>query len=335
MIADISIWTSPASTTAERVDQLFFFLVTVCGAVGMLVAVLMIFFSIRYRRRPGETGSPPPSPQPRSLELAWTVAPLAVFVVIFAWGAEVYLTAYIPPDDAMPIYGVGKQWMWKFQHPQGQREINSLHVPVGQPVKLLLVSEDVIHSFFVPAFRVHMDVLPQRYTSVWFQATQPGRFHLFCSQYCGTDHSEMVGQVVAMEPSEYQTWLTQGAEGSLALRGRQVFLKYRCLSCHSRGGNARAPSLENLYGTMVALRDGTTTAANDDYIRNSILRPSDQIVAGYNDIMPAFAGQIGEEEIVAVIEFIRSLNHGDTPPRVENFPPPTETPPITPEPADR
>lgn len=335
MIAQISIWTNAASTTAQRVDQLFLFLILVCGSVGMLVAVLMIFFSIRYRRRPGETGNPPSTAQPRILELAWTIAPLGVFVLIFIWGSEVYLSAFIPPGDATPIYGIGKQWMWKFQHPEGQREINTLHVPVGQPVKMLLVSEDVIHSFFVPAFRVHMDVLPQRYTSVWFQATQPGTYHLFCSQYCGTDHSEMTGKVVAMDPAEYQAWLSESADGSLALRGRQIFLKYRCLSCHSGGASARAPTLEDLYKTTVALRDGNTVTANDDYLRNSILRPSDQIVAGYSDIMPSFAGQINEEEMGALIEFIRSLKPGGTPPRVEKFPPPAETPQITPENAAR
>jgi cytochrome c oxidase subunit II len=327
MIAEISLWTSAASTTAQRVDLLFLFLIGVCGAVGLLVAVLLIYFSVRYRRRPGDTGNPPALQPAYGLELFWTLSPLPIFMVMFAWGGEVYLSAYSPPPDATPIYVVAKQWMWKFQHPEGQREIDRLHVPVGRPVKLLLISEDVIHSFFVPAFRIHMDVLPLRYTSVWFQATRPGSYHLFCSQFCGTNHAGMVGQVIALQPAEYQQWLDSRAEGSLALRGRQVFLKYRCLSCHSSGPGARAPILENLFGSIVALQDGKTEVADHDYVRNSILHPSAQIVAGYQDIMPPFEGQISEEEVIALVAYIQSLEAGDTPPRVESFLPPEKTPP--------
>jgi cytochrome c oxidase subunit 2 len=328
MIAEISLWTSAASTTAEKVDRLFAFLMIVCGAVGLLVAFLIITFCIVYRRRPGETGNPPPSPQPRLLEWFWTLSPLAVFGIMFIWGGEVYLSAFIPPEEATPVYVVAKQWMWKFQHPEGQREINTLHVPVGKPVKLLLVSEDVIHSFYVPAFRVHMDVLPQRYTSVWFQATRPGTYHLFCSQYCGTNHAGMTGQIVVMEQADYQRWLHLHAEGSLALRGRQIFLKYRCLSCHSADEKARAPVLENLFDKRVALRDGTTVRANYGYLRESILHPSSKIVAGYEDIMPPFEGQITEDEIIALVAFLQSLGEGETPARVENYPPPAKTPAI-------
>jgi cytochrome c oxidase subunit II len=335
MIANISIWTSAASTTAQHVDLLFFFLTAVCGFVGVLVAVLLIYFCVRYRRRQGETGNPPPTRQSLVLEWFWTLTPLGIFVVVFAWGSEVYLSTFIPPSDATPVYVVAKQWMWKFQHPEGQREIDTLHVPVGRPIKLLMISEDVIHSFFVPAFRVHMDVLPQRYTSVWFQATRAGTYHLFCSQYCGTNHAGMTGQVIAMEPAEYQEWLAQSAEGSLALRGRQTFLKYRCLSCHSASPGGRAPVLETLYGRPVALRDGSTVVADDEYIRNSILRPSAQVVVGYEDMMPPYAGQIGEEEVLALVEYIRSLKPGETPARVESFPPPTATPPIGPENLER
>src|SRR5262249_1332756 len=158
---------------------------------------------------------------------------------MFGWGAVVYFDPFRGPDDAATVYGVGKQWMWKFQHPEGQREINALHVAVGQPVRLVMTSEDVIHSFFVPEFRVHMDVLPERYTSVWFKPTLAGEYHLFCSQYCGANHAGMVGTVTVMEPAEYQQWLHLRAEGSLALEGRKTFLKYRCLSCHSADENAR------------------------------------------------------------------------------------------------
>ncbi len=327
---NISLWTSAASTTAHNVDTLFFFLMAICGSVGLLVAVLLILFCVRYRRRSGDTGNPPEMHESRLLEWFWTLTPLGFFAVIFAWGGEVYFSAYNAPDNATPIYVVAKQWMWKFQHPEGQREINTLHVPVGRPIKLLLISEDVIHSFFVPAFRVHMDVLPQRYTSVWFQATQPGEFHLFCSQYCGTNHAGMVGRVIAMDAAEYQKWLNFDAEGSLALRGRQVFLQYRCLSCHSANAKARAPVLENLFGKMVALDNGAVVRAGYDYLHNAIMHPSAQIVAGYRDIMPPFDGQLSEEQVLALIAFIQSLKAGDTPHRVEDYPPPEKAQPVAP-----
>jgi cytochrome c oxidase subunit 2 len=240
----------------------------------------------------------------------------------------VYFGAYRAPDDATPVYVVAKQWMWKFQHPEGQREINTLHLAVGQPVKLLMTSEDVIHSFFVPEFRVHMDVLPERYTSVWFKPTRAGEYHLFCSQYCGTDHAGMIGTVTVMEPADYQRWLHLQAEGSLALQGRKVFLEFRCVSCHSADENARAPVLEDLYGKPVHLRDGRTIIADEAYLRESIYDPGAKIVAGWENIMPTFRGQVDEQKIVELIAFIKSLKRGETPRRVESYPPPTTTPPI-------
>jgi cytochrome c oxidase subunit 2 len=291
------------------------------------VAILLFYFAIKYRRRPG-AGPPPEASAGLALETFWTVAPLGVFLIMFAWGATIYMEAVRPPDDALTVYVVGRQWMWKFQHPEGQREINQLHVPRGRAVKLLQISEDVIHSFFVPEFRIHMDVLPGRYTTTWFEATKLGTFHLFCSQYCGTNHSGMVGEVIVMEPAEYDNWLNDHAEGSLALEGRKIFLQYRCISCHSATGEARAPSLEELYGRRVPLRDGRNVLADDNYIRESILNPGAKIVAGYEDIMPTFRGQLGEEEILKLIAFIRSLGRGQTPPRVEESPAPVTTPPI-------
>ena len=334
MFAEIVWFPKQASTTAQSVDLLFVFLVSLCGAVGLLVAFLLIYFSIRYRRRPNAL---PPSAMPgnTALELAWTIIPLAIFVCIFVWGANIYFDAYRAPDDSEVVYVVAKQWMWKFQHPKGQREINELHVPVGRPCKLLLTSEDVIHSFFVPEFRVHMDVLPERYTTVWFTPTRAGPCHLFCSQYCGTNHASMVGRIVVMEPSDYQDWLRQHAEGSMALQGRKVFLKYRCISCHSADPQARAPVLEELYMQPVRLRDGRTWTADDDYLHESIVAPSAKIVAGWEDIMPTFQGQISAQEINEVIEFIKSLKKGETPRRVEEFPPPTGTPPINPPPEEK
>ena len=328
MIAEVALWPTQASTTAHKVDVLLYVLVSVSGAVGLLVAVLVIYFSIRYRRRPNDA-TPPEVPASKPLELFWTATPLGIFLILFVWGAVVYFDAYRAPDDSTVVYVVGKQWMWKCQHPEGQREINELHVPVDRPCKLLLTSEDVIHSFFCPEFRVHMDVLPDRYTSVWFRPTKPGTYHLFCSQYCGTNHSAMIGQIVVMERADYQNWLTEHAEGSLALEGRKAFLRYRCISCHSVP-NARAPLLEELYGSVVQLRDGRTVIADEEYLRESIVSPSAKVVQGWEDIMPPFRGQIGEEEINALVAFIKSLRKGDTPRRVEDFPPPTGTPQIKP-----
>jgi cytochrome c oxidase subunit 2 len=330
MFADIALYPEQASTTATHVDRLFYFLTGVTGSVGLLVAVLLIYFSIRYRRRAGETGMPPLTHFPQALEWFWTVTPLGIFMVMFTWGATIYFGAYRAPDDATPIYVEAKQWMWKFQHPEGQREINELHVPAGRPFKLLMTSEDVIHSFFVPDFRIHMDVLPNRYTSVWFQATRVGTYHLFCSQYCGTNHAGMVGSVMVMEPADYQNWLNFHAEGSLALEGRKVFLKYRCISCHSADARARAPVLEELYGKPVPLRDGRTVIADENYIRESIYDPGAKIVAGWENIMPTFKGQVSEEEVIELIAFIKALKRGQTPPRVEEAPPPVGTPPINP-----
>jgi cytochrome c oxidase subunit 2 len=327
MLAQIIWYPHQASTTAAQVDYFLLFLILVTGSVGLLVAVLLIGFAIRYRRRPGQ---PPPPMVPASprLELFWTLTPMCIFVVMFVWGAIIYFDAYRAPDNATVVYGVGKQWMWKFQHLEGQREINELHVPIGQPVKLLLTSEDVIHSFFVPDFRVHMDVLPARYTSVWFQGSRVGDYHLFCSQFCGTNHAGMVGTVHVMEQEDYGRWLHLHAEGSLALQGRKTFLRYRCLSCHSADPDARAPVLEELYMKPVHLRDGRTVPADDDYIRKSIWDPGAEIVAGYENIMPTFKGQVSAEEINELIAFIRSLKRGDTPRRVEESPPPSTTPPI-------
>jgi cytochrome c oxidase subunit 2 len=344
MFAEIIWFPQEASSTARSVDQLLYILVTVCGSVGLLVAVLLIGFSIRYRRRVPLTEGAPVSPPAEMrgntrLEIFWTVTPFFIFLAFFFLGAVIYLNAFRAPDDATVLYVVAKQWMWKIQHPEGQREINEIHVPVDRPIKLLMTSEDVIHSFFVPDFRVHMDVLPGRYTSVWFHPTRPGAYHLFCSQYCGTNHAGMIGTVHVLEQTEYQHWLQLHAEGSMALEGRKIFLKYRCVSCHSYSDREqpRAPLLEDLYlktvhyhlpGETGTTQNWRTTLADEDYIRESILNPSAKIVAGYENIMPTFQGQVSAEEINELIAFIKSLRQGQTPKRVEEFPPPTTTPPI-------
>ncbi len=329
MFAEIPLFPEQASTTAERVDALFFFLCTVTGTMAVLIAALLLFFAWRYRRRaedertPRITGNDP-------LEWFWTIAPLFVFLIMFLWGASVYTSVALPPADAPEVFVIGKQWMWKVQHPDGQREINELHIPIGRPVKLTLTSEDVIHDFFVPAFRTKIDVIPGRYVQTWFQPTKTGRFHLFCSQYCGTSHSNMVGTVVVQEREEYTDWLNSHAEGSLALQGRKLFLKLQCITCHSADAGARAPVLEGLFRQRVNLRDGRTVVADDGYLRESILYPESKVVQGWEPIMPTFKGQVNEEELIQLLAFIKSLRPGQTPVRNEEAQPPLDAPKVPP-----
>ncbi len=320
-LAELPLFPEQASSSAAAVDALLFFLLGVSGFFALLITVLVIYFSVRYRRRPNS----PPTPRIEGvlgLELFWTVVPFAITIVIFLWGVNLYFHLARPPENALEVYVVGKQWMWTVQHSGGQREKNALHVPLGQPVKLSLISEDVIHDFFVPAFRAKVDVLPGSFSHLWFQPTKKGEYHLFCSQYCGTDHSEMVGTVFVQDQSEYQAWLNQHAEGSLALDGRKLFLKFRCASCHSANSQARAPVLESLYLQTVALRDGSRVVADENYLRESILKPDAKIVAGYEPIMPTFKGQITEDEMIQLVAFLKALGPGQTPQRVDSAPPP-------------
>jgi cytochrome c oxidase subunit 2 len=326
MIAQVPLFPERASVNAYRVDALFFFAVAVTGLMTLLVTVLIIYFGIKYRRR-GEGQRTPRILGSLRLELFWTVSPLVVFAIMFWWGAKVFTAVALPPPGAMEVYVVGKQWMWKIQHQDGHREINQLHVPLGEPVKLTLTSEDVIHDFFVPAFRQKLDVIPGRYVSTWFQPTKVGTYHLFCSQYCGTNHAGMVGSVVVMRPADYQEWLNSThVEGSLALEGRKLFLKLQCVTCHSANFNARAPVLEELFGRPVHLADGRTIIADDAYLRESILYPRAKIVQGWEPIMPTFKGQVDEEDLIRLIAFIKSLPRGGTPMRTEEFPAPVGAP---------
>ena len=306
----LPLWPEAASTEAHRVDMLFIFLLTLCGLVAMGVVVCIIFFAVKYRRRT-EDQLALPSRSPKWVELTWTILPLLIFIGIFVWGARVYFALARPPKNAIEINVVAKQWMWKFQHAEGQREINELHIPVNQPVKLTLASEDVIHSFYVPAFRIHQDVLPvspgRPYRTIWFEATKTGSFHLFCSQYCGTQHSGMIGEIIVMTAADYQRWLTSGGEGSLASMGQKLFRQLACNECHSGTAQARAPALEGLYGRLVALQDGTNIRADDSYIRESILDPRARIVAGFQPIMPTFRSQLDEEQVLELIAYIKSL----------------------------
>jgi cytochrome c oxidase subunit 2 len=296
-----------ASTMAGRVDALYFFLVGLAVFFSLLIAGLIVFYAIRYRRRsPDDIGANIHGSL--LLEIGWSGIPLLITMVIFVWGASVFFAMASPPDEATSIYVVGKQWMWKVQHLDGQREINELHVPIGRPVKLIMTSEDVIHDFFVPAFRVKADVLPGRYTTIWFEPTKPGSYHLFCAEYCGTKHSGMIGQVVVMEPSEYQTWLSGGApEGSLASTGAKLFSDLACNTCHRPDAQGRGPVLEGLFGKTVALQSGETVTVDEAYVRESILTPAAKITAGFQPIMPTFQGLVTEEQLLALVEYVKSL----------------------------
>jgi cytochrome c oxidase subunit II len=304
----LPLFPTAASTMAGKVDALYFFLVAVSAFFVVLIATLVIVFGVRYRRRARHETGQRVTPA-LSLEIAWTIVPLGLGLVMFFWGANLYFAESRPPAETLDIYVVGKQWMWKFQHLDGQREINELHVPVGRAVRLTGTSEDVIHSFFVPAFRMKADILPGRYTTLWFTATTPGRYHLFCAEYCGTKHSGMVGTIVVMEPSEYQAWLSGGAasEGSLAAQGQKLFTDLACITCHRADGQGRGPILEGFYGSRVALTTGETVVADDAYVRESVLSPSAKVVMGYQPIMPTFQGLVSEEQLLALIEYVKSM----------------------------
>jgi cytochrome c oxidase subunit II len=296
-----------ASTMAGRVDALYFFLLAVSAFFSLLIAGLIVYFAVKYHRRSPESvgvrihGG-------LMLEITWSVIPLLITMVIFVWGASVYFAMARPPDETLNIYVVGKQWMWKFQHLDGQREINELHVPVGRAVKLITTSEDVIHDFFVPAFRIKADVLPGRYVNIWFQSTKPGRYRIFCAEYCGTRHSGMTGEVIVMEPSEYQAWLSGGAaEGSLASTGSKLFQDLACNSCHRPDAQGHGPVLEGLFGRTVALQSGETVTVDEALVRESILTPSAKITAGFQPVMPTFQGIVTEEQLLALIEYVKSL----------------------------
>ncbi|MGH7828868.1 MAG: cytochrome c oxidase subunit II [Candidatus Binatia bacterium] len=296
-----------ASSIAGRVDALYYFLLGVSLFFASLIFLLIIYFAVRYRRR-SEDEQPRPITADIRLEVAWSVIPLALTMVMFAWGARLFFVMRHPPADALEIYVVGKQWMWKFQHPEGMREINELHVPVGRAVKLTLASEDVIHSMFVPAFRVKQDAVPGRYTTVWFEATKTGRYRLFCAEYCGTQHSGMIGRVVVMAPAAYERWLGGGvSEISLADAGRNLFERLGCSTCHLPADTGRGPSLVGLMGSRVRLKGGGSVVADAGYIRESMVQPNAKIVAGYPPVMPTFKGLIGEEGILQIVAYIGSL----------------------------
>lgn len=308
MFSNLPLFPRQASTIAPQVDALYAYLIAVSAFFSVLIAVLIVWFAVKYRRRdPHDVGHPITGSI--ALELTWTLIPLGIAMTMFAWGTSVYFTISRPPRDTLDIYVVGKQWMWKVQHPDGQREINQLHIPVGTPVRLTMGSEDVIHSFFVPAFRVKMDVVPGRLSTLWFQATRAGEYHLFCAEYCGTKHSGMIGSVIAMEPAAFQVWLSGGRpDDTLAAAGQKLFLSLGCTTCHSGGPQAPGPLLQGLYGATVTLQNGSTVVADENYIRESILHPKAKMVAGFQPVMPPFQGLINEEGLLQILAYIKSLN---------------------------
>jgi cytochrome c oxidase subunit 2 len=318
----LPLFPQQASTVAGQVDAFYLFLVLITTFFSLLIALLILFFVIKYRKRPDRQavqihGS-------TLLEIVWTAIPLGISMVIFVWGAVLYYHIENPPLNSLEIYGEAKQWMWKFQHPGGQREINTLHVPTGRPVKVTLISQDVIHDFFVPAFRVKTDVLPNRYVTAWFQATEPGSYHLFCSQYCGTNHSSMIGQVVVMKPEDYAEWLASGkAEGSLSSMGEKLFQQFGCVTCHRPDSGARGPNLQGLYGRPVRLSDNRVVIADDNYIRESILSPNAKVVAGFQPIMPTFKGVVSEEGLVQITEYLKHMSQQESEP-INNRSTPTD-----------
>jgi cytochrome c oxidase subunit 2 len=297
-----------ASTFARHVDALYVFLILVTAFFSLLIGTLVVVFAIKFHRRsPDEIASE--VHESATLEIVWTAIPFGLVLVMFAWGATVYFRITRPPANALDIYVTAKQWMWKLQHTDGHREMNELHVPVGVPVRLTMASEDVIHSFYVPAFRFKRDVVPGRFSTAWFEATKPGKYHLFCAEFCGTRHSNMIGWIYAMKPADYQAWLAGGSPGeTLAAAGAKRFVEHACNTCHGDQPGARGPSLNGLFGKQVLLTNGQTILADESYIREAIVNPQARLVAGYPPIMPTFQGLISEEGLLQLVAYVKSLS---------------------------
>jgi len=302
-------WTTAASDYAERIDNIFWLLCTVSGLILLLVMALVITFVIRYRRGSQvERGELPPSLK-HEVEIGWTAATLFLFLFIFWWAASAELAALSPPRNALEIHVVAKQWMWRFQHPGGAREIDTLHVPADTAVRLAMTSEDVIHDLYLPALRLKQDILPDRYTYLSFTATKPGTYYLTCAEFCGTDHSRMGGKFVVLSPAEYARWTAAQPEGDdLAHQGEALFRTLGCSGCHTPGSSVHAPDLRGVYGRLVHLSDGRTVTADEAYLRDSILLPNKDVVAGFSPIMPSFKGVATEADLVKLIAYLKSLS---------------------------
>jgi cytochrome c oxidase subunit 2 len=313
MLPGFQLLPTQASTLAPEVDNLFFGVSAITAFVALLVVVLVVYFALKYRDVTGNrvgaavTGSVP-------LELGWSLIPFFIFIGIFVWASIVFFHIVRAPDQTLEIYSTAKRWMWRFQHVDGQREINELHVPVGRPVRVIFTSEDVLHDLFIPAFRVKADAVPGRYSAIWFEATKVGEYHLFCAEYCGTRHSGMIGTVYVMEPADYQAWLAGGGSissgGSMAERGAQLFTQLACVTCHLADDSGRGPSLAGVFGSTVTLNNGTQVVADESYLRESILTSQAKTVAGYPPLMPTFQGLVNENDVASLIEYIKSMQQG-------------------------
>ena len=296
-----------ASSVAMEMDLLYLFIAAVSAFFVVLVAALTLFFAIKYRRRhPDEVGEDIHGSL--VLELTWTFIPFVLSMVMFVWGADLFYRLARPPADSMDIFVVGKQWMWKVQHPAGVREINQMHVPIGRNVRIFLGSEDVLHDYSIPAFRVKMDAVPGKITTMWFKATQAGTYHIFCAEYCGTKHSGMIGEVIAMEPQDYEAWLAGGrSTGTAVENGERLFSTLSCNTCHKPDSTGRGPTLHGVFGSTVQLVDGRKVVADENYLRESIMNSQAKVVQGYQPIMPAFQGMVSEENLMQLIAYIKTL----------------------------
>ena len=305
-LTNSALFPREASTIAPYMDALYFFLLGMTVVGLLLVLAIILTFSVRYRRQVHPVATQIEGST--LLEATWTIIPLGIFLVCFVWGALLYFRIYNPPANSMNIYVVGKQWMWKAEHPGGQHEINALHVPTGVPIQLTMISQDVFHSFSVPDFRIKREVIPGRYSTVWFEATTPGTYHIFCTQYCGTNHSQMIGEVTAMSPDDYKKWTEGSTSGmSLAQNGERLFASMGCNACHSGNAAARGPSLAGVYGSTLQLANGQSAQVNEAYLRDAILNPSQHITAGYSPIMPTYQGQISEDGLIDIVEYLKTL----------------------------
>jgi len=311
MFSGFSLFPAQASTLAPEIDNLYLGIIAITAFFAVVVVIFVVYFAIKYRDDTGDkVGAPITGSVP--LELGWSLIPFFISIGIFVWASVVFFHIVRAPDQTLDIYSTGKRWMWRFQHIDGQREINELHVPVGRPVRVVFTSEDVLHDLFIPAFRVKADAVPGRYSAIWFEPTQVGEYHIFCAEYCGTRHSGMVGTVYVMEPADYQAWLSGGGVtgGTMLQQGEALFTQLACVTCHLPDGTGRGPSLVGVFGSTVTLDNGSTVTADETYLRESILTSQAKTVKGFEHIMPTFQGLINEDGVAALIEYIKSMQAG-------------------------
>ena len=309
-LAALEVLPESASSIAPQVDAIFWGLLAISAVMTVGLFVAITIFLIRYRHT-SDVDRTLTRLSPTYLEVTWTGIPIMIFIGLFVWGAGVFARASKPPPDALPIYVVGLQWYWDVKHENGRHEIGDLHVPVGQPIQLIMTATDVIHDYYVPALRIQRNAMPGKYTTQWFTATKPGKYRIFCNEYCGTKHGEMGGFVYAMRPEDYETWLGEQSgtgQESIAQTGAKLFRQFGCSGCHGANSSVHAPSLSGIYGHPVPLEGGGFVTADDQYLHDSILKPSTQIVAGYKPLMPSYEGQLSEQDVIALVAYIKSLS---------------------------